>query len=48
MAETQRYAIIEDGVVTNVILWDGQTDWAPPEGAVVVQSDALQIGDAAE
>ena len=42
-----RYVIVEDGVVVNVILWDGVSDWTPPEGCTAVQSATLQIGDAA-
>lgn len=29
-----RYAIVENGMVTNVILWDGNTEtWQPPMGS---------------
>lgn len=42
-----RYVVIRDGVVENVIIWDGVTDWTPPEGCTVERSDTLQIGDAA-
>lgn len=31
-----RHAIIENGLVINVTLWDGETEWAPPEGTTVV------------
>lgn len=30
------YALIEAGVVTNVIVWDGKAGWAPPSGAQAV------------
>ena len=31
------YAIVENGVVTNLIVWDGDTDtWSPPEGSTAV------------
>lgn len=30
-----RYAIIRDGVVENVTLWDGESEWSPPEGAEI-------------
>lgn len=35
------YALIEAGVVTNVIVWDGKSGWAPPAGvqAVAVPAD---------
>lgn len=42
-----RYVVVRDGIVENVILWDGEADWTPPEGTTAVQSDTLQIGDAA-
>ena len=32
-----KYAIIENGVVTNICLWDGITEWLPPENSSVVQ-----------
>lgn len=40
-AET--YAVIENGTVINVVLWDGQTEWAPPVGstAVVIPEGAV-------
>lgn len=43
-----RYVIIRDGVVENVIIWDGVTPYTPPEGCELRQSDTLQIGDAAD
>jgi hypothetical protein len=30
-----RYAIVCDGQVVNVCLWDGVTDWTPDEGCTV-------------
>ncbi|HIE4429966.1 TPA: hypothetical protein ACXM9H_000937 [Burkholderia multivorans] len=32
----QSYAIVESGVVTNLVAWDGETEWMPPEGSTVV------------
>lgn len=32
-----RYAVIENGVVTNTVAWDGVSDWSPPEGAELVE-----------
>ena len=40
-----RHAIILAGVVENIALWDGETDWTPPAGASVV---ALADGDACD
>lgn len=30
------YAVIRNGLVENVVSWDGETDWTPPEGSDVV------------
>lgn len=35
-----RYAIIENGIVVNVVEWDGgQSSWSPPEGTELQSSD---------
>jgi len=31
-----RHAIIENNTVINVALWDGETEWTPPENTIVV------------
>lgn len=31
------YALIENGSVVNVVLWDGNSDWAPPAGLAAVE-----------
>ena len=39
------YAIIENGVVQSIIVWDGQAQWQPPTDAVVVQiPDGAYVG----
>jgi hypothetical protein len=43
-----RYVIIENGIVVNVVEWDGQAQWAPPPGTTAERSDTLDIGDAVE
>lgn len=48
MPEPQRYAVVENGIVINVVLWDGTTTWQPPEGATLVRSDTLGTGDVVE
>jgi hypothetical protein len=30
------YAVIDAGVVVNTVVWDGTTDWTPPEGTILV------------
>lgn len=31
------HAIIRNGVVENIIVWDGKTPWTPPEGTEIVK-----------
>lgn len=31
-----KYALVADGIVVNVILWDGQSEYTPPGGAQTV------------
>jgi hypothetical protein len=39
------YAIIENGIVSNIVVWDGQAPWNPPVGANAVQiPDGAYIG----
>lgn len=40
------YAVINTATsnVENVILWDGESEWSPPDGSIAVQSDIAQIG----
>jgi hypothetical protein len=40
------YAIIENGIVANLVIWDGSSDWAPPAGATAVLApEGTLIGD---
>lgn len=34
--EISTYAVVENGVVMNIILWDGGDEWEPPYGSVAV------------
>jgi len=29
------WAVIRDGLVDSVVVWDGEADWTPPEGTVL-------------
>lgn len=43
-----RYALVENGLVINTIIWDGKSEWSPGDGVTVIQlddSDAVSIGD---
>lgn len=45
MAEPRRYAIVSGDLVVNIILWDGEATWSPPEGTEAVQSpDEIGMG----
>lgn len=36
MAEPSRYAVLSGTEVVNVMLWDGEAEWTPPEGSTAV------------
>ncbi|WP_225773349.1 tail fiber assembly protein [Pseudomonas sp. Marseille-Q5115] len=40
------YAVInqETGLVENLVVWDGESEWSPPEGFVAVETEAASIG----
>ncbi|WP_322008277.1 hypothetical protein [Paraburkholderia tropica] len=31
------YAIVENGIVVNIVVWDGSASWTPPEGTTAVE-----------
>ena len=39
---TQSYLIIESGVVTNIVMWDGNTEtWVPPANSIQIVKDTV-------
>lgn len=38
------YAVIENGVVTNIAVWDGESAWQPTNELVIPVSDNVRIG----
>jgi len=42
------YAVVKDGVVVNLVVWDGKSQWRPDEGKAVAlkEGDVVDIGDA--
>lgn len=44
-----RYAVVKDGIVINLIEWDGQAPYIPPEGSTLLQDSECRavIGEAA-
>lgn len=41
---TDRYVLIEGGVVIGSALWDGKSDWAPEQGIQAVPSETADVG----
>lgn len=39
-----KYAVIEDGIVTNIIVWDGEHVLGALESKLVLLPDAVDIG----
>lgn len=40
-----RWLVIKDGVVVNVVRWDGETPWEPPVGCTVASApDHVGVG----
>jgi len=44
------YALISNNVVVNVILWDGASEYIPPDGhqLVALQADEAEVGSTYE
>lgn len=38
------YAVVKDGIVINMAVWDGVTEWQPAEGFAVPAPDYVGIG----
>lgn len=36
-----RHAVVKNGIVVNIIEWDGVTEWAPPPGCTTVPDEKL-------
>lgn len=45
--DMQRYVLVnkKTGLVDDVTIWDGATDWSAPTGYEAIQSDTANIGD---
>lgn len=40
---SNKYAVIVNSVVVNILLWDGESEWTPPEGFAVPAPDYVGI-----
>jgi len=38
------YAVVKDGIVINIVVWDGETEWQPDEGYAVKTDGSVGIG----
>lgn len=38
-----KYAIVENGVVINIVVWDGKAEWSPDTGEPVLISDSVFV-----
>ncbi|WP_312387869.1 tail fiber assembly protein, partial [Atlantibacter hermannii] len=38
------YAVVKDGIVINIVVWDGETKWQPDEGYAVKTDGSVGIG----
>lgn len=38
------YAVVEKGIVTNIVAWDGESEWSPETGTAVLVKGACGIG----
>lgn len=45
MINMHKYALVNNqNVVENIILWDGEAEWAPPEGMQLVNVENVDAG----
>lgn len=45
MIDMRKHAIIDsNNVVENIILWDGTSEWRPPEGKTLVEVEEIFCG----
>ncbi|WP_024554324.1 hypothetical protein ACP26C_16700 [Franconibacter helveticus 513] len=38
------YAVVEKGTVINLVVWDGESDWAPESGRAISADGTVDIG----
>ncbi|MEH0703175.1 hypothetical protein GVI60_13270 [Citrobacter freundii] len=44
MNKNQIYAVVNNGVVVNIAVWDGESEWKPTDGIAVLAEDGVGIG----
>ncbi|EFC1550357.1 MULTISPECIES: hypothetical protein [Enterobacteriaceae] len=38
------YAVVDAGVVINMVIWDGESDWKPDSGVAILANGLAGIG----
>ncbi|HFN0602079.1 TPA: hypothetical protein ACHBVO_003222 [Klebsiella pneumoniae] len=38
------YAVVDNGVVINIVIWDGESKWKPESGVAILAEDSVSIG----
>ena len=41
----KKYALIKDNKVTNIVMWDGESNWQPPKDCICIEHPDAEIGD---
>lgn len=44
MNKNQIYAVVNNGVVVNIAVWDGESEWKPTDGIAVLAEGDVGIG----
>lgn len=44
MNEKKIYAVVNNGVVVNIAVWDGESEWKPTDGIAVLAEEGVCIG----
>ncbi|ELQ7224703.1 hypothetical protein QQ528_003577 [Escherichia coli] len=44
MNENKIYAVVNNGIVVNIAVWDGESEWEPTDGVAVLAEDGVGVG----
>lgn len=44
MNKNQIYAVVSNGVVVNIAVWDGESEWKPTDGIAVLAEGNVGMG----
>ncbi|HAW3248011.1 TPA: hypothetical protein JLS05_000261 [Escherichia coli] len=43
MNENKIYAVVNNGIVVNIAVWDGESEWEPTDGVAVLAEDGVGV-----